>query len=309
MTTSRSISARPGASSTATSARSSTTTVSRCSTPTPPSARSGIRGAGRWCCHRSSTSGASTTTGSSSSRLRLFCVWLALLFGIVRRRLGRLPALGVTACVGTAPIFLLHTDQLLSEYAYFVAIAVVIWWFDRVHRSSDLVRAPHTQLAVLGVLMSVAFNVRREAVVLVVVVAVAPTDRSRPYQRRLADTPRRRRTGACVVAGAARSVRIVRCVGGRAAVAPAHGTVPRQREQPDLHRRPLGRSSCDADQTAGSRCAPAARHRDSRRGRDRCRHRRSATTDARHHVVRARVVRARSSSARTSVRSSGTGCR
>ena len=101
----------------------------------------------------------------------MFCTWLVLVFGIVRRRLGRWPALGVTACIATAPRFLLHTDQLLSEYAYFVAIAVVIWWCDRVHRSSDLVRAPRTQLVVLGVLMAIAFNVRREAVVLVVVVA------------------------------------------------------------------------------------------------------------------------------------------
>ena len=101
----------------------------------------------------------------------MFCAWLVLVFGIVRRRLGRWPALGVTACIATAPRFLLHTDQLLSEYAYFVAIAVVIWWCDRVHRSSDLVRAPRTQLVALGVLMAVAFNVRREAIVLVVVVA------------------------------------------------------------------------------------------------------------------------------------------
>ncbi len=116
----------------------------------------------------------------------MFCTWLVLVFGIVRRRLGRWPALGVTACIATAPRFLLHTDQLLSEYAYFVAIAVVIWWCDRVHRSSDLVRAPRTQLVALGVLMAVAFNVRREAVVLVVVVAslqliaLARTERRTP---------------------------------------------------------------------------------------------------------------------------------
>jgi len=119
----------------------------------------------------------------------MFCAWLALLFGIVRRRLGRWPALGVTACIATAPRFLLHTDQLLSEYTYFVAIAVVIWWCDRVHRASDLVRAPRTELAVLGVLMAVAFNVRREAVVLVVVVAslqliaLASTNGARPTLR------------------------------------------------------------------------------------------------------------------------------
>ena len=75
----------------------------------------------------------------------LFCVWLALLFGIVRRRLGRWPALGVTAVIATSPAYLLHTDQLISEYAFFVAIAVVIWWSDRIHRDADLIaRRPAT---------------------------------------------------------------------------------------------------------------------------------------------------------------------
>src|SRR6187431_2398971 len=55
----------------------------------------------------------------------LFCAWLALLFGIVRRRLGRWPALAVVAVIATSPPYLLHTDQLLSEYLFFVSIAVV----------------------------------------------------------------------------------------------------------------------------------------------------------------------------------------
>lgn len=102
----------------------------------------------------------------------LFLVWLALLFGIVRRRLGRWPALGVTAVIATSPAYLLHTDQLISEYAFFVAVGVVIWWFDRINRDADLLRASRNQLVVLGVLMAVAFNVRREAIVFIAVVGV-----------------------------------------------------------------------------------------------------------------------------------------
>jgi hypothetical protein len=101
----------------------------------------------------------------------LFCIWLALLFGIVRRRLGRWPALGVVAIIGTSPQYLLHTDQLLSEYLFFISIAVVIWWCDRIQRDNDVIEAGRNQLIVLGVLMGLAFNVRREAMVLVVVVA------------------------------------------------------------------------------------------------------------------------------------------
>ena len=102
----------------------------------------------------------------------LFVAWVVLLFGIVRRRLGRWPALGVTAVIATSPAYLLHTDQLISEYAFFVTIAVVIWWCDRIQRDADVIGAGRHQLVVLGVLMALAFNVRREAMVLVAVVAV-----------------------------------------------------------------------------------------------------------------------------------------
>lgn len=103
----------------------------------------------------------------------MFCTWLVLLFGIVRRRIGRWAALGVTACIATSPLFLAHTDQLLSEYAFFVAIGLVIWWCDRIQRTADIVTATQAPLVVLGALMALAFNVRREAVVLVAVVASA----------------------------------------------------------------------------------------------------------------------------------------
>jgi len=102
----------------------------------------------------------------------LFVAWVVLLFGIVRRRLGRWAALGVTAVIATSPAYLLHTDQLISEYAFFVSVALVIWWCDRMQRDADVIGAGRHRLVVLGVLMAVAFNVRREAMVLVAVVAV-----------------------------------------------------------------------------------------------------------------------------------------
>jgi hypothetical protein len=47
----------------------------------------------------------------------------------------------------------------------------VIWWCDRIEREARILRATRFQLVALGALMALAFNVRREAVVLVVVVA------------------------------------------------------------------------------------------------------------------------------------------
>ncbi len=121
----------------------------------------------------------------------LLCVWLVLLHGIVRRRIGRLAALAVTAVFATAPVYLVHTDQLLTEIPQLVAVCVFIWWYDRIRRTSTLLDAPLTQLAVLGCLVTVAFNVRRESIALVgVIVVMQVVDLFR--QRRLEP----RRTGS-----------------------------------------------------------------------------------------------------------------
>jgi hypothetical protein len=115
--------------------------------------------------------------GLDYERLKLvevaaFCVWLVLVHGIIRRRAGRIVALAVTAVVATAPMLLAHTDQLLSEYPAAVAIAVFIWWWDRVRARYRLTAAGPRDLVVLGILAAIAFNVRREAIVLVAAVAV-----------------------------------------------------------------------------------------------------------------------------------------
>lgn len=101
-----------------------------------------------------------------------FCVWLVLVHGIVRRRVGRVLALAVIAVVATAPAFLSHTGQLLSEFPHAAAVAGVIWWLDRLRTRGPIVTAAGRDLVVLGFLVTVAYNFRREGVVLVGVIAV-----------------------------------------------------------------------------------------------------------------------------------------
>lgn len=101
-----------------------------------------------------------------------FCAWVVLVHGIVRRRAGRLLAIAVAAAVATAPALLAHTDQLLSEFPHALALGVFIWWFDRIKLRSDLINATTSQLVTLGVLGALAYNVRRESVVLIAAIVV-----------------------------------------------------------------------------------------------------------------------------------------
>jgi len=115
--------------------------------------------------------------GLDYDRLKLvevacFCVWLVLVHGIVRRRLGRIVALAVTAAVGTTPILLVHTDSLLSELPHAAAVAVLIWWLDRIRKRSTLIGASTRDLVILGVSLTVAFNMRRETILLLVAIGL-----------------------------------------------------------------------------------------------------------------------------------------
>jgi hypothetical protein len=101
----------------------------------------------------------------------LFCTWLVLVHGIVRRRGGRTMALLLVGAIGLSTAYLEYTDRLLSEYPYLVVVAVTVWWIDRIQRSELVDRAPLVDLAVLGALAAAAFNVRREGIVLVGVIA------------------------------------------------------------------------------------------------------------------------------------------
>ncbi len=114
--------------------------------------------------------------GLDYDRLKLvvvaaMCVWLVLYFGIVRRRTGTAIALGSTAVLATAPAYLSHTDQLISEFPYLAAIGLVLWWYDRTRERGPLIGSQVSALLILGALASAAFNVRREGVVLLFVIA------------------------------------------------------------------------------------------------------------------------------------------
>jgi len=101
-----------------------------------------------------------------------YCAFLLLFHGIVRRRLGRVLALGATAVLATAPPYLTHTDELISEFPHLLAVSIFVWWYDRVRRKGPLHLAAARDLVVLGVLATVVFSVRREGIVLVAVIAV-----------------------------------------------------------------------------------------------------------------------------------------
>ena len=115
--------------------------------------------------------------GLDYDRLKLvevgvFMVWLVLMHGIVRRRVGRIAALATIAVIGTAPLYLAHTDQLLTEFPHLLAVALFLWWYDRIGRDGTLLTATRVQLVAAGVLVTLAFNVRREGLALLGVIAV-----------------------------------------------------------------------------------------------------------------------------------------
>lgn len=120
------------------------------------------------------------------------CLWLVLFHGVVRRRAGRTVALALTALFATAPAYLLHTDQLLTELPHLAATGLFLWWLDRLLQRSNLTAAPWRDLAILGGFMVLAYNMRRESLVLVAVVIATqlvelararPAWRSVPWSR------------------------------------------------------------------------------------------------------------------------------
>lgn len=135
--------------------------------------------------------------GLDYDRLKLvevaaFCVWLVVVHGVVRRRVGRPIAWATMAVIGTSTTLLAHTDSLLSEFPHALAVAIVIWWLDRVLARGPLASASTRDLVVLGVVMMAAYNMRRESIVLFVAVGVvqlAETARLRSVRASLRATP------------------------------------------------------------------------------------------------------------------------
>ena len=178
--------------------------------------------------------------GIDFDRLKLvevavFAAWLVLYHGIVRRRAGRIVALALTAVFATSYVYLVYTDQLLTEYPHMLAVAVVIWWLDRVMDRSRLTAAPTRDLVILGLLAVAAYNVRREGLMLVFAIAGAQLVD-------LAATPRGRAgaapPGGRAVEGPAHAAPDVRRRGRDLPADAAVDAGPRQRQQPTVHRHP-----------------------------------------------------------------------
>ena len=93
---------------------------------------------------------------------------------VLRRRMTPALAFATVAAVGTTVAYVRHTDSVLSELPYLWAVTVALWWLDRIRRDGTrLHTAPRNELVVLGALMVLVFNVRREGLALVPAVLVA----------------------------------------------------------------------------------------------------------------------------------------
>ncbi len=115
--------------------------------------------------------------GFDYDRLKLIevaalCMWVALLHGIVRRRVGRGVALAVAAVFATSFAYLQHTEQLITEIPHIATVVLFVWWYDRIRARSILIAAGIIDLSVLGLLAAVSFNVRREGLALILATVV-----------------------------------------------------------------------------------------------------------------------------------------
>ena len=151
-----------------------------------------------------------------------------------------------------APILLAHTDELLSEFPHAVAVAVFIWWLDRTRRRHAWTAADTGDLLALGALGALAFNFRRESLVLVGVIAAAQLVDAVPAWR--AGSPVRWRRARDSLP------RVRRRCGDRPTGAPVD-RVPRQQRRARPHS-PAARRLRDGAPRATRPRSPAAARRD-----------------------------------------------
>lgn len=117
----------------------------------------------------------------------LLALVVIALHRLVRRRASAAVALLVSAVVGLSPSILAHTDRLLTEIPHLLAVLATLLWLDRLTCPTATRSRWHTattrELVVLGLLAAVAFNVRREGMVLVAAIAAAQLVARAPWRR------------------------------------------------------------------------------------------------------------------------------
>lgn len=100
----------------------------------------------------------------------LLCLILVWVHGVVRRRTNRWIAAAVMLAMALTPVYLRHTDQLLTEFPHLAAVLLVVWWIDRMLKRADdpekpWLTASRVDLIIVGLLAVVAYNMRREGIV------------------------------------------------------------------------------------------------------------------------------------------------
>jgi hypothetical protein len=136
--------------------------------------------------------------GIDYARLKLvevasLCGFLWVFHEIIRARMARWVAFGVIVSLGTTLAYLVHTDHLISELPYMLAVAITFWWLDRCRHHHQLDRATRRQLVMLGLLAVAVFNIRREGLAIVAAIAAVQLldlrGRWRTVSRRRVATP------------------------------------------------------------------------------------------------------------------------
>lgn len=98
--------------------------------------------------------------------------FLACWFGLTRRRMTTWLALLTTAAAGYSLVYMAHTDLILSELPYMAALGATLWFIDTITGTgSDKAERwdaiDRRRLVVLGLMMMLLFNVRREGLAIV----------------------------------------------------------------------------------------------------------------------------------------------
>ena len=98
------------------------------------------------------------------------CGFLYFYYGLVRRRAGALPAAVLMLVVGLSLSYVGATNTVLSDLPYLFVVGLCLWWIDR-GRREGILAGDRRHLIVLGLLLALAFNVRREGSTLLFAVA------------------------------------------------------------------------------------------------------------------------------------------
>jgi len=102
-----------------------------------------------------------------------FAGFLLFFYKLVERRTGQIGALALVAFIGFNFAYVFLTDNVLSECPYLLFVGLTLWWLDRCRDRQVWEAGSWGPLIVAGVLIGFTYSIRREGIVLVIVLLVA----------------------------------------------------------------------------------------------------------------------------------------